>query len=152
MKGWWFKLRGKKIIEEIGSESEFSFSDGWFKGLKSQFHLSVRRATNTCQREPKDKQSTIQTFHQQIRRMAVYGQSVGPLGQWKPENIANMDRTPLPFAFLEGETYAERSVWVRGAQSGLKKGQCTVQLTIFADGEPRVKPMLIFKGKGDGLY
>ncbi len=62
-----------------------------------------------------------------------------------------MDQTPLPFTFTDGETYAdtgERSVWVHGGQSGLDKRQCTVQLTTFADGEPGVKPLLIFKGKG----
>lgn len=65
-----------------------------------------------------------------------------------------MDQTPLPFTFTDGETYAntgERSVWVRGGQSGLNKRQCTVQLTVFADGEPRVKPLLIFKGKGNNV-
>ena len=64
---------------------------------------------------------------------------------------ANMDQTPLPFSFCDGETYAdtgEQSVWVRGGGSGLEKRQCTVQLTLFADGEPRVKPLIIFRGKG----
>ena len=62
-----------------------------------------------------------------------------------------MDQTPLPFTFADGHTYADKgskSVWVRGGQSGLEKRQCTVQLTIFADGEPRIKPFLIFKGQG----
>ena len=62
-----------------------------------------------------------------------------------------MDQTLLPFTFCSGENYAdtgERSVWVRGGASGLDKRQCTVQLTLFADGEPRVKPLLIFRGKG----
>ena len=39
-------------------------------------------------------------------------------------------------------------MWVHGGASGLDKRQCTVQLTLFADGEPRVKPLLIFRGKG----
>ena len=62
-----------------------------------------------------------------------------------------MDQTPLPFTFSDGETYADkgdRSVWVRGGASGLAKQQCTVQLTIFADGETRVKPLVLFRGKG----
>ena len=46
------------------------------------------------------------------------------------------------------ETTNSPSVWVRGASSGLDKRQCTVQLTIFADGKPRVKPLLIFRGTG----
>lgn len=59
-----------------------------------------------------------------------------------------MDQTPLLFTFASGETYSqtgEKTVWVRG---GLDKRQCTVQLTVFADGEPRMKPLLIFKGTG----
>ena len=63
-----------------------------------------------------------------------------------------MDQTPLPFTFSDSPTYAntgEHSVWVRGGASGLEKRQCTAQLTIFADGEPRVeKPLLNFRGTG----
>ena len=76
---------------------------------------------------------------------------MGPLGQWTAHNIANMDQTPLPFIFTDEETYADtgqRCVWVRGGPSELQKRQCTVQLTIFADGSPRDKPLLIFRGKG----
>ena len=32
--------------------------------------------------------------------------------------------------------------------SGLDKRQCTVQLTLFADGVPWVKPLVIFRGTG----
>ena len=39
-------------------------------------------------------------------------------------------------------------MWHRGAASGLDKRQCTAQLTIFADGEAYVKPLVIFRGKG----
>ena len=35
-----------------------------------------------------------------------------------------------------------------GAGSGLEKRQCTVLLTLFADGKARVKPLIIFRGKG----
>ena len=62
-----------------------------------------------------------------------------------------MDQTPLQFCFSDGPTYADKgdkTVWVRGGASGLEKRQCTVQLTIFADGEARIKPLLIFRGKG----
>ena len=32
--------------------------------------------------------------------------------------------------------------------SGLDKRQCTVQLTVFADGIPRIRPLLTFRGQG----
>ena len=35
-----------------------------------------------------------------------------------------------------------------GGASGLEKRQCIAQLTIFADGEPRVKPLLTFRETG----
>ena len=41
-----------------------------------------------------------------------------------------------------------QALWHRGHASGLEKRQCTVQLTVFADGKARVKPLLIFHGTG----
>ena len=73
----------------------------------------------------------------------------GVLGPWKTSDIANMDQTPLEFCFnTEGATYSskgEKTVWCRTTGSGQDKGQCTAQLTIFADGIARVKPLLILK-------
>ena len=51
----------------------------------------------------------------------------------------------------KGVTYAitgEKSVWCRTTGSGHDKMQCTVQLTVFTDEVPRVKPLLISKGTG----
>ena len=39
-------------------------------------------------------------------------------------------------------------MWVHGGAFGLGKRQCTVQLTVFADEEARVKLLLKFKGTG----
>ena len=74
-----------------------------------------------------------------ICRTAYERNQVGQLGQWTLSNIANIDQTPLPFTFSDGKTYADKgdhSVWVHGGASGFEKRQCTVQLIIFADGEP----------------
>ena len=144
-------MRGQQILKLLKPDSQFCFSDGWFRGFKKRYKINIRRATNTCQKEPRDKRSALQKFHTSIRRTAIEGCHLGSLGQWTAPNIANMDQTPLPFTFSDGETYAdtgEQSVWVRGGASGLGKRQCTAQLTIFADGIPRVKPLLIFRGKG----
>ena len=63
-----------------------------------------------------------------------------------------MDQTPLEFCFnTKGATYAKmgkKTVRTRTSGSGHEKRQCTVQLTVFADGEPKVKQSLIFKGSG----
>ena len=63
-----------------------------------------------------------------------------------------MDQTPLEFCFnTKDVTYSSKggkTVWCRTTGSGQDKRQCTAQLTIFADGIARVKPLLIFKGTG----
>ena len=61
-----------------------------------------------------------------------------------------MDKTPLPFEYLSGQTYdqqGEKTIWVQGSQqSGWEKRQATIQLTTFADAVPRVKPLIFFHG------
>ena len=66
-------------------------------------------------------------------------------------NIANMDQVPLEFEFLNGSTYdtiGSKTVWGHSQGSGLDKRQAPVQLTIHADGVPRTKPLIVFRGKG----
>ena len=63
-----------------------------------------------------------------------------------------MDQTPMPFDLNSGKTDADKgskTVWCRAVGgSGLDKRQATVQLTIYADGVRRVKPLVIFRGTG----
>ena len=153
VKGYWFKARARQLMSEMHPDAPFCVSEGWFTGFKVRHSISFRRSINTAQRPPADKMDLIRQFHREIRKTAAVGEGdeQQSVGRFKLSQIANMDQTPLPFSFCEGPTYAdtgEKTVWVRGGASGMEKRQCTVQLTIFADGEPRVKPLIIFKGKG----
>lgn len=74
-----------------------------------------------------------------------------PVGRFHPGNICNVDQTPIPFDWLAGRTYAnkgEKTIWVKSSGSGLDKRQATAQLTICGDGIPRIKPLVVFRGKG----
>ena len=67
------------------------------------------------------------------------------------KDIANMDQTLLPFVMDDGKTYPDKGsseVWYATYGSGLDKEQCSVQLAIFANGKPRMKLLVIFRGKG----
>ena len=46
------------------------------------------------------------------------------------------------------DTTNVKDVWCVSGPSGQDNRQCTVQLTVFGDGIPRVKPLVIFRGKG----
>ena len=153
VKRYWFKFRARQLLAELEPDNNFKFSNGWFDRFKARNNISLRRATNTAQKPATDKLSLIRNFHSTIRREAKpsNGENVFNVGRFKLHQVANKDQTPLPFTFASGETYnetGERTVWVRGGASGLDKRQCTVQLTVFADGEARVKPLLIFMGTG----
>ena len=72
-------------------------------------------------------------------------------GNFKASDLVNMDQTPLPLVLDDGKTYDEKDVeevWVQSGQSNLDKSQTTVQLTVFADGVDRVRPTVVFRGKG----
>ena len=63
-------------------------------------------------------------------------------GTYQIKDIANMDQTPLPFVMDDEKTYTDKGsfkVWCPTHGSGLNKKQCSVQLTIFADGKPPAK-------------
>ena len=151
VKGFWFRIRGKQILQQMNPDVSFQFSESWFDGFKSRNRISLRRPTNVCQKPAADKREAVQQFHRAVRAIAHEERPTRPVGRFTLQQIANVDQTPLPFSFTSGGTYADtgdKTVWVRGGASGLDKRQCTVQITLFADGEPRVKPLLIFRGKG----
>ncbi|RPA99257.1 hypothetical protein L873DRAFT_1684408, partial [Choiromyces venosus 120613-1] len=67
--------------------------------------------------------------------------------------IVNMEQTPLPVEYLDGQTYNnidQQTIWVHSSQSWWDKWQSTVQLTVFGDGIPHVKPLVFFQGQGIG--
>ena len=72
-------------------------------------------------------------------------------GNFEASDLANMDQTLLPFVLDDGKTYDKKGVkegWVQSGQSGLDKRQATVHWTVFANGVDRVRPIVIFRGKG----
>ena len=60
-----------------------------------------------------------------------------------------MDERPLPFEFLDGQTYVDKgstTVQVKSTRSSGDKRQATIMFCLFADGAMHVPPLIIFKG------
>ena len=107
-------------------------------------NVSLCRHTHAAQHAPPSLCSAASKFHAKLFR-------VRRRGKFELSDIANMDQTSLPFVLDEGKTYnnkGEKEIWCATAPSGFDKRQCTVQLTIFADGKPHVRPTIIFRGQG----
>lgn len=154
----WFERNAKILFSKLypQSNSVFCFSPGWFRNFLSRNNISLRIITNQVQETPIEYLDTIINFlcfnrrNSQLRdgtQDQVRG--ILEIGRYICANIVNMDQTPLPWEYLEGRTYefkGNKTVWVRSRKSGWGKRQATIQLTIFADGVARVRPLIIFRG------
>ena len=62
-----------------------------------------------------------------------------------------MDQRGSSFIIDIDKTYEitnSKDVWSKSGLSVLDKRQWTVQLIVFADGIPRMRPLLMFRGQG----
>ena len=46
VKCFWFKTRGRQLLEQMDPEASLHFSDGWFDGFKQRHRISFRCSTN----------------------------------------------------------------------------------------------------------
>ena len=147
VKSWWFKSRAKQLVKQHYPNKTFSCSDRWLRLFFKRKRISLRRKTHTSQRIPEEATPLVLKFHKQLMK-------VRKNGVYTLKDIANMDQTPLPFILDDGKTYSvtnEKDVVCKTGSPGLDKRQSTAQLTVFADSVPRVKTLLIFRGKGMGI-
>ena len=149
MKGWWFTTRAKQLFCELYPDKvnaddtlPFMVLKHWFRHFLARWDVSPLSTTNRAQEQPDRKTQLVLTFYRSIQEA----------GQFPLSCIENMDWAPALFGLSSGKTYADkdsRTVWCRSVGgSEMEKRQATVQLTICADGEPRVRPVMIFCGTG----
>jgi len=163
LRGWFRRVSKERFLQHYPEEAHasFRFSNSWFRRFLSFHHVSLRFITNTASKLPSDFSDAILNWMRFNRRNSQLrprngrepGDIPAAIGQYALANIVNMDQTPLPFEYLEGRTYnqkGEKTIWAQSSQSGWDKRQATIQLTVFADGIPRVKPLVFFRGMGVG--
>ena len=145
VKRWWFDTRTKQLMNALYPDvKDLKYSDKWFRRFCKRKNISLRKTTHAAQHAPVNLAATISKFHAKLLR-------VRRRGNFQLGDIANMDQTPLPFVLDDGKRYDDarsKEVWSASAASALDKRQCTVQLTVFADGKQRVRPTIIFRGQG----
>ena len=160
----WFRIQSQFRFREIYPEVDpvlFHFSNGWFRGFLLRHKVSLRSIMKKAQKLPNDYKLLVLNWlrfnrrNSQPRAGAFWEMVVErSVGRYELSNICNLDETPIPFEYLNGKTYnptGERSIWVKESRSGWDKRQASLVLCIFADGIPRIPPMIIFHGTGRRL-
>ena len=77
--------------------------------LKRQHKIALRCRTNVCQQPPSNKIQALRRFHRDINQKANNGSKdkmMNQTGKFSLHQMANVDHTPLPFAFTDGQTYS----------------------------------------------
>jgi len=159
----WFRIQSQFQFRGIYLEvnpAVFRFSNRWFRGFLGRHKISLGSITKKAQKIPSDYEVLILNWlrfnrrDSQPRRDRYWEVALKrPVGRYELSNICNLDETPLPFEYLEEKTYdliEEKTVWVKESL-GWDKRQASLVLCVFADGVPRVPPMIIFRGTGKRL-
>ena len=139
------KRRAKQLMADLYPDvKDFKHSDQWFKGFRTRKNVTLCKRTHAARHAPPSLRGALSKFHGKLFR-------VRRCGKFELSDITNMAQTPLPFVLDDAKTYnekGEKEIRCATAASGLDKRQCTVQLTIFADAKPRVRPTIIIRGQG----
>jgi len=156
----WIRRRAYKIAKEkIGDEAVRFAAKGWLYRWCKRYSVAKRRVTKESQKRPEEYFELASSFVRFCRRQIATPLSspslrliCNPTRRINATNILNMDEVPVPFEFLDGYTYdfkGAKTISVDKKRSGWSKRQATLILYIFADGEARLKPKLIFHGAAD---
>ncbi|RPB06019.1 hypothetical protein L873DRAFT_15434 [Choiromyces venosus 120613-1] len=160
----WFQVQAGFRFWELYPDLDpamFCFSNGWFSKFLSRHRISLHCIMKKVQQLPAKYQSLVLNwlrFNQQNSQppLTPFLELVlqTPASCFLKSNICNLDETPIPFEYLEGKTYnpiGGKTIWAKSTQNSWDKRQASLVLCVFADGVPRVPPMIIFRGKGTRL-
>ncbi|CAF4475491.1 unnamed protein product, partial [Rotaria sp. Silwood2] len=111
--------------------------------------LSLQRPKRQQKLPLTDVYKHVTAFYSYIRRANKWGPKRGPMGAFTPRNICNMDESPIE---LFGDQ-SKRSINDIGTSNDIEghltnKRFATLILTVFAEDNSRMGPILIFKGQG----
>ena len=102
--------------------------------------LSHRAPTHVAQKHPKQTEALAKAFIEMVRQRVLL---------MPPDAVANMDKTPIPFAFNSRRTLAWRGSSSIHVLAPGEKARATFNAAITLAGD-KLKPLVIFKGQPGG--
>lgn len=155
--GYWLRSQMLSIVAEKQPPEwkKFKACTGWLYGWAQRYAVSSQVKTDKKSVSWEVRLPLLQQFWSHMRAVQQIDPPLCPIyGCFPASCIWNMDQLPMPFALNPKRSYNPKNspcwICVVGS-SGLDKRQATVHLTLRAEGEQFVTPVIIFRGEGKRL-
>ncbi|CAF1109328.1 unnamed protein product [Adineta steineri] len=138
--------KGKQISLELHHESP---CPKWYGRFLRRHGLSLQKPKRH-QKIPLDQvHKLVHEFYVYLRRSSRWGPKRGPMGAFTPNDVCNMDESPLSL-FSDQSKLSVNEINTCNEIEGhiSNKRFCTLILTVSANDNSRVGPVLLFRGKG----
>lgn len=139
--------RGKQISIEL--KHEHPPSTKWYGRFMRRHRLSLQKPKRQQKVSLSEAHLLVNSFHTYIRRASTWAPKRSNMGAFLPRDVMNMDESPLSL-FGDQTKLSINDVNTSNEIEGClsDKRFCTVILTVFAEENSRVGPVVLFKGKG----
>ena len=111
----WFCVQACFRFRELYPEKDlasFRFSTGWFTSFLGRYRISLRSITKKVQKVPLEYQTLVLNWLRFNRRnshphLTPFLETVlqPQVSRFLESNIVNLNKTPIPYEYLEGKTY-----------------------------------------------
>ena len=124
-------------------------SQKWYSRFLQRHRLSLQKPKRHQKIPLEEVHQAVYNFHSYIRRASRWAPKRGPMGAFTPKDICNMDESPLNlFGDQSKLTVNDINTSNDIERCISNKRFCSLILTVFAEDNSRIGPVLLFKGKG----
>jgi hypothetical protein len=139
--------RGNQLSMELKHERPPSMK--WYGRFMRRHRLSLQKPRRQQKVPLNEAHLLIKSFHSYLRRASTWGPKRSAMGAFLPRDVLNMDESPLSLLGDQTKLSINDVNTVNEIEGHISdKRFCTVILTVFAEDNNRVGPVVLFKGKG----
>ena len=139
--------RGNQIALELKHERAPSVK--WYSRFLRRHRLSLQKPRRQQKVPLAEAYALVNSFYTYIRRASTWAPKRGPMGAFRFRDVMNMDESPLSLFGDQTKRSINDVNTVNEVEGHLSdKRFCTVILTIAAEDNGRVGPVVLFKGLG----
>ena len=152
--GHWLRHEMRKFLKVFRPPGwkTFSYSNGWLSRFCTRYRISSQARTDHKSQSVEYRVGQVTNFISEYLDTQKSGPAVDSVfGRFSPDRHWHVDQIPMPFSFPRTRSLNPIGTpcLIKGlGSSALSKRQCSIHLTIRAQGEQIVPPVIIFAGLG----